>query len=175
MPKVILYIASTLDGFIARENGGIDFLKPFEEMGTDYGYNDFIATIDALVMGSHTYEQALTFGDWPHAGTPTYVFTHRQLPQQQDVFSWDDTPEALMHQLRDLKNIWLVGGTELITSFMNAGLVNELIISTIPVIIGSGIPLFKNIAHPYSAKNVIVKQYGDVVQTSSILIPTKPQ
>lgn len=77
--KIILYIASSLDGFIAGRNGDISWLDPYQVEGEDYGYSEFLKTIDIIVMGSKTYEQVLSFGGWPYEGFKTYVMTKRQL------------------------------------------------------------------------------------------------
>lgn len=164
MSEVILYIACTVDGFIARENGSIDFLHPFEQAETDYGYTDFYQNIDAVVMGANTYKQALNFPEWPHPGRDTYVFSHGSLPLQPEVHLWHDTPEALIKKLHDKKSIWLVGGSQLITSFLNAGLIHTVMISVIPIVIGKGIPLFKNIKQEIAFNNAKTVQYNDVVQ-----------
>jgi len=79
MSDVVLYIAATLDGFIASSDGGIDWLKPFEQAGEDYGYAAFHARVGAVIIGGNTYRQALGFGEWPYAGVTTWVATRRGL------------------------------------------------------------------------------------------------
>ena len=81
MSKIILYIASSLDGFIAGINGDISWLDAYQVEGEDYGYSEFLKTIDIIVMGSKTYEQVLNFGSWPYEGIKTYVMTKRKLLQ----------------------------------------------------------------------------------------------
>ena len=82
MPNIILYIAISLDGYIAKKDGSVDWLSSFEE---DYGYEKFISSIDTIIMGSKTYQQVLTFGEWPYKGLKTYVFTHQKLKDDENV------------------------------------------------------------------------------------------
>lgn len=151
MPNIQLFIATTLDGFIARPDGSIDWLEKMPNPeGTDYGYSDFIASVDTVLMGRATYETVLGFDvEWPYAAQQTWVVT-----TQTDLPT--PTPNTgLIHQvdadtIRQLraaskKNIWLVGGGEVIRAFMALDSVDELMVSLIPVTIGEGIPLFPNV------------------------------
>ncbi|HEX8746431.1 MAG TPA: dihydrofolate reductase family protein [Pyrinomonadaceae bacterium] len=149
MANVILYIAASLDGYIARKDGGIDWLSMVETPETDYGYADFYRTVDAIVVGSKTYEQALGFDQWPYPGKTTYVFTRRELTtDRDDVVFTSASPDAVISGIesKGLSRIWLIGGAELTASFLRLRLVDEFIISVIPIILGEGIPLF---LHPY--------------------------
>ena len=143
MHSVVLYIATSLDGFIARSDGRVDWLFTDE----DYGYSAFFETIDTLIMGRKTYEQVLSFGEWPYSGKQTYVFTHRNLKtERDDVVFVSGKPDSVLSQFKakGFSRIWLVGGAELTTSFLRAGLVDEYIISVHPVLLGDGIPLFSS-------------------------------
>lgn len=145
MAKVILYIASSLDGKIARENGSVDWLPPVEKDGEDYGYKDFYHSIDALVMGSKTYEQVLDFGDWPYKGKPSYVFSHRKLrSNRKDIIFTKSRPDRVIDDLvkQGSKKIWLLGGAKLTADFLKLQLIDDYIIFIVPVILGRGIPLF---------------------------------
>jgi len=145
MPHVTLYIATSLDGYIARTDGGIDWLNVVDRPETDYGYQAFYETIDALLLGRKTYELALSFGDWPYPGKPSYVFTRgAEASQRKDVIFTSEPPRALLRALeaRGLRRLWLVGGGELVAAFQRERLIDEYIISVIPVLLGSGIPLF---------------------------------
>lgn len=144
MRETVLYIAASLDGYIAEEDGGVCFLKPFEESGNDYGYAAFLKSLSAVVMGSKTYEQVLSFGlpEWPYQGLDTYVCTSRALPTSADsrIWLWPDSVEELARQLPEGRT-WLVGGGQLIDSFNRAGLIDRLMLAVIPVFVGRGIKL----------------------------------
>ncbi|MHB8102526.1 MAG: dihydrofolate reductase family protein [Methanosarcina sp.] len=85
MPRIKLYIATSLDGFIARENGSIDWLTKYENNPeTDYGYSEFYASIGKVLMGRKTYEQALEFGEWPYREKKSYVFTRQKEPTRRE-------------------------------------------------------------------------------------------
>jgi dihydrofolate reductase len=143
--KVSVYIATSLDGFIARKNGDIDWLSGGEG-GEDYGYAEFMSTVDVIVMGSNTYEKVLTFGGWPYQ-KKVIVLTSRDLRVPADLAEKVETlhlsPVELIAELqsRDIRQIYLDGGVT-IQRFLRAGLVDEMTITTIPVLIGGGLPLF---------------------------------
>ena len=141
MRKTILFIACSLDGFIAREDGEIDWL--FTDQ--DYGYAEFIRNVDAILMGRKTYEQCLTFGDWPYPGKECFVFTHGKIDDSRIHVSTNPvlTTRGLIH--KPGKDIWIVGGSEIVKELLNAQLTDELVISIHPIILGAGIPLFKQI------------------------------
>ena len=80
MPAVLYYVAASLDGYIATHDGGVEWLSPFEGTGEDYGFAQFYASVDALLLGSRTYEQSLTFRVWPYPGKLCWVFSQRPLP-----------------------------------------------------------------------------------------------
>jgi dihydrofolate reductase len=141
MPTVVLYVATSLDGYIARGDGAVDWLFTDGE----YGYSAFFEGIDALFMGSKTYGQVLTFGPWPYPGKPTWVFTRRTLKSgREDVVFVRGEPATVLDQLagRGLDRIWLVGGAGLVASFRAAGLIDEYILSIHPILLGDGILLF---------------------------------
>lgn len=149
MPPITLYIATSLDGYIARADGGIDWLDRvdgFDENGVDedYGYQAFYDSVDALLMGSSTYTQVLGFGDWPYPDKPTYVFSSRDLANTlKDVQIVPPDIQTTLPLLNCHKKAWLVGGGALVKSFHQAGLIDEYIISIIPVVLGAGIALFQ--------------------------------
>jgi len=151
MAEVVLYIASSVDGYIARSDGSVDWLAQVRQEGEDYGYQAFFDTVDALLMGSRTYEQLLTLGNWPYPDKPCYVFSRRALKTVDSGIQLmgHDLEQALIEiEDRAAKHagtparLWLVGGSQLIRSFMDANLVDEMVLSLIPVMLGEGIPLF---------------------------------
>ena len=143
--KVSVYIATSLDGFIARKNGDIDWLTGGEG-GEDYGYAEFMSGIDHVVMGRNTYEKVLTFGGW-HYDKKVIVLTSRYITIPSEL---SDKVEALNLSPRELvsemdsrraKHIYLDGGVT-IQRFLREGLVDVMTITTIPILIGEGLPLF---------------------------------
>jgi len=142
MPKVILFIATSLDGYIAGPQGEIDWL--FHD--ADYGYTAFFDSVEALVMGRKTYELSLTFGEWPYGDKPAYVFTRQTPPDDSRVRFVAGDAAGLIAGLRARasKNIWLVGGAALVSDFLQQGLIDEFVISVHPLLLGAGIPLFES-------------------------------
>lgn len=144
MPHLIYYVASSLDGFIADEDGGVDWL-PDPGPDTDFGYARFLETVDALLMGRRTYEQVRSFGDWPYPGLQTRVWTRRSLESAPDgVAAVAGAPAGVVEGLEreGFARVWLVGGAELAEALRREGLIDEWIISLVPRTLGSGIPLF---------------------------------
>jgi dihydrofolate reductase len=142
--EVVYYVASSLDGFIATPDGGVEWLAPFEQSGQDYGYAAFYASVDAVLLGSHTFEQALTFGAWPYPGKPAWVFSSRSLatpPQDVAVTARDPREVVADLEAGGFARAWLVGGGSLAGSFQREGLITEYVVSIMPVILGAGIPL----------------------------------
>ncbi len=144
--KISVYIAASLDGFIARKDGGLDWLPQSDEGGEDYGYGEFISSIDHIVMGRNTFEKVLTFDTWSYA-QKVIVLTSKGMdipPELADkVKTLNLPPRELVHEMerRGAKHIYLDGGVT-IQRFLREGLVNEMTITTIPVLIGDGLPLF---------------------------------
>ncbi|PMB50443.1 deaminase [Fischerella thermalis CCMEE 5201] len=142
--EFILYVATSIDGYIARLDGSVDWLPAPEENS----YARFYDSIDALVMGSTTYEQILSFGDWPYPDKVSYVLTSRNLSTTRtDVFFVKGGIEEVLEDVnhKGYKRVWLVGGGKVASSFMNRGLVDEYIIVLIPTILGSGISLYQSV------------------------------
>jgi dihydrofolate reductase len=141
MRRVKLFIACSLDGCIARPDGGIDWL--FSD--GDYGYREFYASIDTVVMGRKTYELSLSFGEYPYPGASTYVFSRRRAGERDaHVQFTGDEVGAFMRRLQAEpgRDIWLVGGGELVREFLNAELIDDFIVSVHPAVLGAGLPLF---------------------------------
>jgi dihydrofolate reductase len=143
--EIVYYVAASLDGYIATPDGGIAWLESFEGTGEDYGYAAFYASVEALLLGSRTYEQVLTFGWWPYAGKPCWVFSRRPLEAARPdliVSSRGPREVALELEARGIRRAWLVGGGQLAAAFQAEELITEYIVSIIPTILGAGIPLF---------------------------------
>lgn len=145
--KVILYIAMSLDGYIARKDESIDWLAgDGSEPNADFGYEEFYKSIDTVIMGRKTYDQILTFGEYPYKGTKGYVYTREEMTNNEDVIFTNEDPEELIGRLRNKKgkDIWLIGGAGVIDSFVKKDLIDEYFITVIPCILGEGISLFKD-------------------------------
>lgn len=142
MRRLVLFIATSLDGYIAGPSGEIDWL--FQDQ--DYGYAKFYESVEYVVMGRKTYETALSFEQWPHPGKQTFVFTRTGAARgHPDVAFVRDEVRSFVERLRpgQVGDIWLVGGAELTHAFVEADLLDELVISVHPVLLGSGIPLVR--------------------------------
>ncbi|MDZ8118682.1 dihydrofolate reductase family protein [Pontiella agarivorans] len=142
-----VYIATSLDGYIAGPDGELDWLMNFPNPGkSDFGFGRFMKKIDALVMGRHTFEKVLTFGTWPYP-KPVFVLSStltgipEHLEGKVELVSGD--LRAIVNDLNDrwFKNLYIDGG-QTVQSFMREDLVDELILSRIPVVLGAGLPLF---------------------------------
>ncbi|HVP18635.1 MAG TPA: dihydrofolate reductase family protein [Spirochaetia bacterium] len=145
MADVVYSVASSLDGYIATADGGIEWLTPYQSAGEDYGYAEFYASVQAVVMGRQTYEQAEGFGKWPFDGKPALIFSHHSLHVPfPDASATSAAPADALRDLeqRGLSRVWLVGGGELAGSFRREGLINEYLVTFIPVLLGAGVPLF---------------------------------
>lgn len=140
MRKLILYIASSLDSYIARNSGDVDWL--FTDQ--DYGYTDFLARIDTVLMGRNTYEKILTFGEYPYQATQGFVFSQTPKNNDNNVEFVSTNLEPFIQNLKSLtgKDIWLVGGGQIIQLCLQNNLIDEFIISLHPIVLGDGIPLF---------------------------------
>jgi len=147
--KCSVFIATSLDGFIAKADGDIQWLVtiPAPDAKEDYGFQAFFDSVDVLAMGRKTYEAALTFAEWPYAGKRVIVLSHRmpEVPERLigQVEFMAGTPSELVHTLEGegIKHAYIDGG-KTIHGFLSAGLINEMTITTIPILLGEGIPLF---------------------------------
>jgi dihydrofolate reductase len=146
--KASVYIGISLDGFIARKDGGLDFLD-HDAGGEDYGYQAFFDSVDTLVMGRGTYDKVLTFGEWSYEDKPVIVLT-RSLkdsavpPHLQGRVEFSAAPPRELVKALEaagVRHIYVDGG-QVIQAFLREGLIQELTLSVIPVLIGEGIPLF---------------------------------
>lgn len=148
MKKIKLYIAASLDGYIARHDGDLDWLMEFPNpLKEDYGYKEFFASVDTVIMGGRTYRDIMCMDVvWPYKDKTTYIITRNPVMKIEKVNFITENIFETISQLRkeDGKDIWLVGGGELTTMLLNQDLVDEMIITYIPVILGNGVPLFPN-------------------------------
>ncbi|MBE9913544.1 dihydrofolate reductase [Paenibacillus donghaensis] len=165
--KVVLYIAMSLDGYIALPDGSVDWLFDVKGDGGDNGYADFYATVGTLIMGRGTYDEVLKLSDeFPYAGKPCYVTTRTpsQYEKSPHVTFTDEKLTELVPRLKQQSsgNVWLVGGGQLVQDFMQEGLMEEAVIAVIPKVLGQGIPLFPAGTAPSSFELKRMEQRGDI-------------
>ena len=145
--KLVLYIAMSLDGYIAKLNDDIGFLSVVEQEGQDYGYEDFVKTVDAVIVGRKTYEKVISLGfDFPHADKDSYVITRTPRPDIGKVRFYTGDIKSLVQKLksREGKNIYCDGGAEIVNELLKFDLIDEFVISLIPILVGHGTKLFKD-------------------------------
>lgn len=166
--KASVFIATSIDGFIAREDGALDWL-PGDDV-EDHGYTEFMATVDAIVMGRNTFETVLGFGAWPFK-TPVVVLSSRAselvAPEGAACEMMSGTPHEVVARLaeRGMKHLYVDGGVT-VQRFLEAGLIRRMIITRIPVLIGSGIPLFGPLSRDVTLQHVSTRSFkSGLVQT----------
>jgi dihydrofolate reductase len=154
-----VFVGMSLDGFIARLDGRFDFLQSAES--GPHGYEEFMATVDALLIGRGTYEVVLGMGGWFYGKTPVFVLSTRPLPpapQGAVVEHMSGEPRDIAAQLdkRGIKHVYVDGGLT-VQQFLEAGLIDRLIINRVPVLIGSGIPLFGPLTRDLRVKHIATR------------------
>lgn len=162
MVKASVFIGTSVDGFIARPSGALDFLP--HGGGEPHGYDEFIASVDALVIGRKTYETVLAFDEWPYGEKPVFVLSTQPLaaaPAGARVEHLSGDPSDVVAQLanRGVRHVYVDGGVT-IQRFLGAGLIQRLIVTRVPVLIGEGIPLFGPTPRDILLKHVATRQYA---------------
>jgi dihydrofolate reductase len=160
--KASVFVGTSLDGFIARVNGEFDFLPAGG--GEPHGYEEFMATVDALVIGRKTFETVLRFATWPYREKRVVVLSTRALasaPAGAVVERMFGTPASIVSRLsaRGVRHVYVDGGIT-IQRFLRAGLIQRLIITRVPVLIGSGIPLFGPLGRDIALEHVATRPYA---------------
>lgn len=166
-----VFIATSLDGFIARPDGNIDWLGEPSGDEEDHGYEAFMASVDYLVMGRNTYEKVLSFGiPWPYT-KPVIVLTNRPLEIADEmaasVEAMSGSPAEIVARLKErgASHLYIDGG-KTIQDFLSAGLIQRLIITRIPILLGTGIPLFGDLPHDIRVRHVATGTFrGGLVQS----------
>jgi dihydrofolate reductase len=165
--KCSVFIATSLDGFIARADGSVDWLTAANAAvppGEDCGYKAFMSTVDTMVMGRNTFEQVLTFGEWSYGSTPVVVMSRRDAPLPANapntVTSSREAPKDLVARLSKQGNrhLYIDGGLT-IQSFLAASLIDELTITVIPILLGTGKPLFGPLSSDIKLSHVATRAY----------------
>lgn len=166
-PQASVFIATSIDGYIAKKDNDIDWLVKFplptdEKEDKDCGFSKFFATVDVLVMGRNSYDVVSKFDPWPYHGKRVIVLSSSlsYVNEHAELFKGD--PLQLMEKLQaeGVKHIYVDGGVT-ISAFLNAGLVDHMIISIIPVVLGSGIPLFSQIQKDQWCKLISSQVYSN--------------
>ena len=166
LPRASVFIATTLDGFIAREDGAIDWLEGYRGDG-DCGYTDFIASVDTLVLGRKSFEKVLTFDQpWPYEGLRVVVLSSGSPPVPEALASSVEVmnlePVALLRQLGQTgtRHVYVDGGVT-IQRFLRAGVIQEMVLTRVPVLLGSGLPLFGELATDIELEHLETTTYPD--------------
>lgn len=160
--RVSVFVGVSLDGFLARKNGSYDFLP--QEGGDDNGYDEFIATVDAHVIGRKTFDVVRGFDEWPYGETPVIVLSRNpgrvKVPKGVHCEVMGASPKRVVARLarRGAKHIYVDGGRT-IQGFLNAGVVHRVIINRYPVLVGSGIPLFGPLRSDIRLEHVRTRAY----------------
>ena len=164
--RASVFIATSLDGFIARANGDLDWLTGVESASAeqDYGYQEFMDAVDTIVVGRNTFELVLTFDTWPYSGKKVVVLSSRPPaipPHLVYSVEWLSLPpQRLVERLaaQGATHLYVDGG-KTIQGFLNAGLIDELTITQIPILIGTGVPLFGPLNHDVKLTHVATRQF----------------
>ena len=157
--KIILYIATSLDGFIARKNGSVDWLSEFSNPGEDYGYKEFLDSVGIVILGNTTYKEFKA----PYEGKKCFVFSRTDKGKRENITYVNTGVKEFVETLSDDENIWLVGGADITKEFLKNNLVDEFIITIIPTILGEGIPLFAKDYGEHKLKLLNVKSFDSGV------------
>jgi len=184
--RVTIHMAASLDGFIARKDGGVDWMETSDEFaeGDSLAAGDvesFLKTIDCYVMGSRTYETALNFEakglGWAYGDKPTFVLTTRNLPRTRDTveFYSGDLAEFVNERLRpEFRSIWFVGGGTVAGECLRRGLADEIRYSILPVLIGDGVPFFDKLNTEVALHLAELKAYkSGIVELRYEVLPAK--
>lgn len=163
-----VFVGTSLDGFIARRNGDFDFLPPGG--GEAHGYDEFIASVDTIVMGRNTFEIVLKLGEWPYGGKRVVVLSSRPVDLsvvRGVVEQMSGPPAQIVKQLaaQGARHLYVDGGIT-VQGFLRAGLIQRIIVTRVPVLIGDGIPLFGPLPHDVQLRHVETRQFASGLVTS---------
>ncbi len=160
--KVILYISMSLDGYIASKDHSLDFLSVVEQEGEDYGYSEFVSSIDTVIIGRKTYEKVIEMGyEYPLIDKNVFVITRKAKDPIGNLNFYTGDPTQLVIDLKKQtgKNIYCDGGSEIANLLMKNALIDTYIISVIPTLLGDGIQLFKGGRPNQHLKLISIKQF----------------
>jgi dihydrofolate reductase len=142
-PKISVYIAASIDGYIARRDGNLDWLQYGHTGDEDYGFKDFITSVDALILGRNTYEVVAGFDEWPYKGKRVIVLSRHlnEVRKEAELFNGHEADLLAKLHFEGVEHVWVDGGIT-VSKFLEKGLVDEITLSIIAMVLGSGIPLF---------------------------------
>jgi dihydrofolate reductase len=146
--RLSVFVASSLDGYIATRDGSLAWLEQAARSDEDYGYESFLQGVDALAMGRGTYNHIAHLDPLPFGGRPVFVFTHHRPRPREGVTFWQEPPVRALERWNTmgLRRVYVDGGT-LISDFLAQGLIDDLVLTKVPILLGNGLPLF----HPIQA------------------------
>ena len=169
MRKIVLFIAMSLDGYIADSNGNVDWLhgQGSDKENIDV-YSEFVKDVDTILMGWNTYYQVITElspTEWIYADFTTYVITHNEMNSTEHICFTDENPVDLLERLKyeDGKNIWICGGANLVQQLMQDDLIDQYYISVIPTLLGTGCRLFENVEKEIKLKLIKTQTYNGII------------
>jgi dihydrofolate reductase len=172
-PRCSVFIATSLDGFIARSDGRIDWLGVVERQGEDYGFKEFFDSVDTIVMGRKTYETALAFDAWPFAGKRCVVLTHALRPSRQGEEFYRGELKNLVERLlaEGAEHVYVDGGSVL-SQFLALGLIDDLTVAVIPVLLGDGVRLTQGLGRDVRLRFVRSRSFDSgLVQLEYAVVP----
>lgn len=168
--EAVLYIAASLDGYIADRGGGVDWLSGQGDAGEpEDSYSAFVQDMDTVVMGWNTYHQVVTElspGKWVYSALKSYVVTHREVPPAENIQFVGETPCDLIRRLRQEpgRGIWICGGAKIIQPLVEADLIDRYHISVIPTLLGSGIRLWGGTARELKLRLTRTRSYDGITE-----------
>ena len=171
--KASAFVGTSLDGFIARRNGDFDFLP--EGGGEPHGYDEFMASVDVLVIGRNTFDKVLTLENWPYADKRVVVLSTRPIDSSSVpgavIERMSGSPGEIAARLsaRGAKHAYIDGGIT-VQAFLRAGLIQRVVITRVPVLIGDGIPLFGALPRDIRLQHVVTRHYQSGLVQSEYLI-----
>jgi dihydrofolate reductase len=171
--RASVFVGASVDGFIARPDGAFDFLPDSPE---PHGYEEFFASVDALLMGRKTYETVVGFETWPYGRKPVFVLSRKPLasvPEGATVVHLSGSPHEIMAQLaaRGIGHVYVDGG-QTVQQFLRAGLIDRITVTRVPVLIGSGISIFGELDADVRLEHVATRSYpSGLVQSESAVLP----
>ncbi len=161
-PKLVLYIAMSLDGYIAKDDDDLGFLSIVEQQGEDYGYSEFLKTVDTIIIGRRTFDKVQQMGfAYPPANQTAYVITKRAEKSTDNLIFYTEDLKNLVEKLKQnqTKNIYCDGGAQIVHLLLSNNLIDEIIVSIIPILLGGGIPLFQKGRNEQLLELIDVKKF----------------